>query len=618
MMHEHPMPFGTRILAGGDILFRLWAPSARRVELSLGHANIEELIPMAGAGDGWFEVSTGRTIVGSRYRFRIDGGNCVPDPASRFNPDDVHGASEVVDPREFQWDDTDWRGLPWDDVVIYELHVGTFTPEGTYRAALARLDYLAELGVTALELMPVGDFPGTRNWGYDGTLPFAPDSSYGRPEDLKALIQGAHSRGLMVFLDVVYNHFGPEGNYLHQYASQFFSPEHDTPWGAGLNFDGLESAKVRDFFVHNALYWLEEYRFDGLRLDAVHAIKDDSQPDFLTELARRVRSKVGSHRHVHLILENDGNAAHYLRQYRDTPSEGYTAQWNDDLHHALHVLLTGEVDGYYVDYAQRPVRYLARCLAQGFAYQGERSSYRDDAPRGEPSGDLPASAFVSFLQTHDQTGNRAFGERITSLAEPAHVRAALALVLLAPFPPLLFMGEEFACDSPFLFFCAFGVPFAASVADGRRREFARSGQFHDPALRLRIPDPNAPETFLRSKLDWDELNDMKHREWLDFYRGLLRLRRKEIVPLLPRLVAGRTKAELAGSCGLWVTWPLQEGGAVHLLANLGPDALRDAPSPQGRILWAEGEGIGTALKAQQLAPWSVVWLRDGHTGRGAS
>ncbi len=318
---------------------------------------------------------------GSCYRFRIDGGLRVSDPASRYNPADVHGPSQVIDPCEFDWEDEGWRGRPWSEAVIYELHVGTFTLAGTFAGVKDRLDYLVDLGVTAIELMPVADFPGARNWGYDGVLPFAPESSYGHPEELKDLVQTAHQKGLMVFLDVVYNHFGPEGNYLHIYTPQFFSKRHSTPWGAAINFDGPGSRVVRDFFIHNALYWLTEYHFDGLRLDAVHAILDGSDPDILLELAEAVHRGPGKERHLHLVLENDQNAAHYF-------DRGYRAQWNDDIHHALHVLLTGETDGYYQDYADRPVGYIGRCLTEGFAYQGEPSSYRGGVPRGELSRDL--------------------------------------------------------------------------------------------------------------------------------------------------------------------------------------------------------------------------------------
>src|SRR6202167_571226 len=398
MKRRHSMPFGAECEDDGSVRFRLWAPAARQVELSL--AGDSKRIGLDRRNNDWFELNTMEAKPGSQYYFRIDDAHEVPDPASRFHPQDVQGPSEVVAPHAFEWHDHAWRGRPWEEAVIYELHVGAFTASGTFSAACERLDYLAELGITAIELMPVADFPGKRNWGYDGVLPFAPDSAYGRPEDLKALIQSAHDRGLMVFLDVVYNHFGPEGNYLNSYAPQFFTDRHKTPWGDAINFDGFESRTVRDFFINNALYWLTEYQVDGLRLDAVHAIIDDSTPHILTELADAVRSSVEPDRHVHLILENDYNQARYLQRTERCPVQGYNAQWNDDIHHALHVLIIGERDGYYVDYSERPLDQLGRCLSQGFAYQGESSLHRNGEYRGEPPAGGPLTDFISFLQNH--------------------------------------------------------------------------------------------------------------------------------------------------------------------------------------------------------------------------
>jgi maltooligosyltrehalose trehalohydrolase len=308
------MPFGAEVLEDGGVRFRLWAPAMQSVDLCLVRETAERCLAMTGTGDGWLERVTHDAGPGSLYHYRIDGDRQVPDRASRFQPRDVHGPSQVVNPVSFDWDDEAWQGRPWEEAVVYELHVGTFSPEGTFRGVAERLDYLADLGITAIELMPVADFPGERNWGYDGVLPFARDATYGGSADLKALVQAAHRKGLMVFLDVVYNHFGPKGNYLHRYAPRFFTERHQTPWGDGINFDGEGSRVVRDFFIHNALYWLEEYRFDGLRLDAVHAIADDSEPDILTELAQTVHTGPGKERQIHLVLENDHNAAHYLER----------------------------------------------------------------------------------------------------------------------------------------------------------------------------------------------------------------------------------------------------------------------------------------------------------------
>jgi maltooligosyltrehalose trehalohydrolase len=604
---QHDMPFGTALTPAG-VRFRLWAPGAERVELVLGDDDGERCFLMNPLPGGWFELTITAATIGTRYRFRLAGLD-VPDPASRWNPDDVHGPSRVVDPAGFAWTDDAWRGRPWAEAVIYELHVGTYTPEGTFNALRQKLDYLADLGITALEIMPVADFPGRRNWGYDGVLPFAPDASYGPPEDFKALIQEAHGKGLMVFLDVVYNHFGPEGNYLHVYAKPFFSHRHHTPWGAAINFDdGDEARTVREFFIHNALFWLEEYRLDGLRLDAVHAIADDSRPDILEELAERVRSGPGRERHIHLILENDDNAARYLRRSPEGVPRLYDAQWNDDFHHALHVLLTRETDGYYADYAEAPLAHLGRALAEGFTYQGEASGFREGRPRGEPSGDLPPTAFVPFLQNHDQVGNRAFGERLTRLTEPRALRAAMTLLLLAPSPPLLFMGEEFASETPFRYFCDFEPELAVAVTDGRRGEFARFERFASKDAREAIPDPCDPRSFLDSKLDWDELRSPRQAEWLWFCRHLLALRHKEIIPRLPRLAAGRARFEVLAGRGLRVVWPIRGGGALTLLANFGAAPIEGMARPEGRPLESSEPDGGAAVAAGVLPAWQVAWF----------
>lgn len=611
MRRRHSMPFGADCLPHGGVHFQLWAPGARQVELCLEQADGEQRLPMTAGDGGWYRRICDQTeaAVGSRYRYRIDGALRVPDPASRFQPEDVHGPSQVIDPHSWQWEDQAWRGRPWEEAVIYELHVGAFSSEGSFAALGRRLDYLRELGVTAIELMPVADFPGARNWGYDGVLPFAPDSRYGRPEALKAFIQAAHQKGLMVLLDVVYNHFGPEGNYLHLYAPQFFTERHHTPWGAAINFDGQQSETVRQFFIHNALYWLEEYHLDGLRLDAVHAIIDDSSPDILQQLAEAVAQGPGQTRQVHLILENDHNAAHYLQREADGRPRHYVAQWNDDIHHALHTLLTGETDGYYADYADLPAWHLGRCLAEGFAYQGEASAYRDGAARGEPSRDLPPTAFVSFLQNHDQVGNRAFGERITALAEEQAVQAAVAVLLLAPSPPLLFMGEEFASRQGFEFFCDFGAELATAVTEGRRREFARFARFTDPAVRETIPDPTTPAAFERSRLDWDSLLEPAHRDWHARYSALLALRHRHIIPRLRGMTGGAGAFRLLGETGLRVEWQLEDGARLHLLANLGeaPVPFIDESLPAGSPLYAHPPALAGELAAHRLPPWSVGW-----------
>ncbi|HYH22468.1 MAG TPA: malto-oligosyltrehalose trehalohydrolase [Azospirillum sp.] len=595
----HAMPFGAQVLPDGTVRFRLWAPAAGRVSLLLDDVGVP--LPMLSAPDGWYEWSTAQAHAGTRYRFILENGQEVPDPAARYQPDDVHGFSEVIDPTVYRWSDTAWRGRPWHETILYELHVGTFTPEGTFRAAIGRLDDLVELGVTAIELMPVSAFPGTRNWGYDGVLPFAPDGVYGRPEDMKALVDAAHQRGLMVFLDVVYNHFGPEGNYLNAYACPFFTDRHKTPWGAAINVDGVDSRNVRDFFIHNALYWIEEFHLDGLRFDAVHAIIDDSDHPFLEELAERVQALIGGRRHVHLVLENDANQARFLARSPDKTPRWHTAQWADDLHHGLHTAATGEAGGYYVDYAGAADK-LGRALAEGFAFQGETTAFRGE-PRGEPSAHLPPTAFVSFLQNHDQIGNRAFGERITRIAPPDAIRAAAAVYLLAPQVPMLFMGEEWASTRPFPFFCDFAPELAQAVRRGRREEFADFPEFQDPQARARIPDPTAPDTFESAKLDWDRRSEPPHAEWLAWYRRAIKTRRREIVPHLDGTPGGTGRYEVTGRSGLAARWRLGDGSRLHLRANLSDTPAPGLTGAPGRILWTEGDGIRDGA----LAPWSVIW-----------
>jgi malto-oligosyltrehalose trehalohydrolase len=600
------MPFGAEVLSDGSVRFRLWAPSAKTVSLCLENPGADRF-PLFPVENGWFERIASQARAGSLYRFQVDNHAEVPDPASRFQPHDVHGPSLVVDPSAFPWDDNSWRGRRWEEAILYELHIGTFTPEGTLAAAEQKLDHLRDLGVTAVELLPVADFPGQRNWGYDGVLPFAPDSSYGSPQDLKRFVQAAHARGLMAFLDVVYNHFGPEGNYLHLYAPQFFTNRHSTPWGEAINFDGPESRVVRDFFIHNALYWLEEYRFDGLRLDAVHAIVDDATPDFLTELAQTVRERFGTLRFVHLVVENVDNTTPYLSRAPTGRARLYDAQWNDDIHHALHVLLTGESDGYYADYFSDPTSHLCRSLAEGFAYQGEYSAFHGEK-RGERSNHLPPTAFVSFLQNHDQVGNRAFGERITELARPQAVKTAMEILLLAPEPPLLFMGEEFGATTPFLFFSDFQGELADAVTQGRRSEFAHFAKFGSPDARESIPDPNAKSTYLKSKLDWGSLRERVHSDWLGLYRELLSLRQSKIVPQLGGFVATRRDTSTGSKRWVSVDWIFTRGATLELRANLGGESVMIAAQNAETPLYSSTPEAAAGIRRGSLPPWSVVWF----------
>ena len=584
------MPFGAQLLAAGGTRFRLWAPSVVRAELRLAEDRLAEArtYPMHAAAGGWHEVTAPEAAAGTRYQFllHLDDGSSwsVPDPASRSNPDGVHATSSVVDPRAYAWRETAWRGRAWAGTVLYELHVGTFTAAGTFAAAAAQLPELAALGITGLQLMPLAAFPGARNWGYDGVLPFAPAACYGTPDELKALVDTAHGLGLMVLLDVVYNHFGPDGNYLHAYCPEFFNPAQRTPWGAAINFDGPSSRTVRDYFVHNALYWTTEYCLDGLRLDAVHAFRDSSRPDVVCEIAEALQAGPGRERHVHLVLENNRNEARYLaRDVAGRPLHA-TAQWDDDVHHALHVLLSGEVDGYYADYAD-PLARLGRALAEGFAYQGEPSAFRDRS-RGEPSAHLPPDAFVGFLQNHDMVGNRAFGGRIDSFADPRFLGAAYACLLLTPLVPMLFMGEEFAASTPFLFFCDFGPELAAAVAAGRRREFQRFAAFGGEGAIALIPEPNAATTFEASKLRWAERLQSPHRDRLALVRELLALRKRRLAPHLAGLRHGGRHRVEGGV--LQVAWDLADGSAWRLLAHFGPEVLETAQAPAGEVIFSSG------------------------------
>lgn len=589
------MPFGAEILADG-VRFRLWAPGHAAIGLKL--EDTKPLHPMTALGAGWHELRLPGAGHGTRYRFVLPGGMEVPDPASRFQPEDVHGPSEVVDPAAHAWACPEWGGRAWEELVLYELHVGAFTPEGTFRAAAERLDFLRDLGVNAIELMPVADFPGRWNWGYDGVLLFAPDASYGRPEDFKSFIDAAHARGISVILDVVYNHFGPDGNYLPSYAP-LFTRSHHTPWGAAVNYDQEGSDGVRRLVAENAAYWIGEYHLDGLRLDAVHAMIDDSPRHVLEDIAAAA-IRAGGDRPIHLVLENEGNEASRLARDHAGRTVQFTAQWADDIHHVLHAAASGERAGYYADYAGHTDR-LGRALAQGFAFQGEMMPYLG-RPRGEPSAHLPPQAFVSFIQNHDQVGNRALGERLGAVAPAPAVRAVAAIYLLAPPIPMLFMGEEWGAAEPFPFFCDLGPDLANAVREGRRAEFARFPAFQDPAQQERIPDPTAPETFLSAKLRWEDAESGAHGAWLDWYRRVLAVRFAEIIPRLAGRAGHGGHYQILGDRAVRIDWRLGDGSRLALVANLKADALSFVAQPPGAILWSEGSsGQG------ELGPWSVVW-----------
>jgi maltooligosyltrehalose trehalohydrolase len=582
--------FGARLTANGAS-FRLWAPAAKRVDLLL-----EKSHAMRRAEDGWFSADVPGVKAGARYKFRIDDAIDVPDPASAFQPDDVSGPSEVIDHAGYQWRASHWRGRPWHEAVVTEAHVRTFTLEGTYRAMIGKLDHLVASGITALVLLPLADFAGSRNWGYDGVLWYAPDSSYGRPDDLKALIDEAHLRGLMVFLDVVYNHFGPEGNYLGRYAPSFFT-EAQTPWGSAIDYRVRE---VRAFAIENALYWLREYRFDGLRLDAVNTIVETGEIPILHDLsvaAGKLAAETG--RHIHLVLENSDNRASVLDPTQDPSLGKYRGQWNDDYHHAWHVLLTGEAQGYYGDYQRSPINDLARALVSGFVYQGEVSAFWGGKRRGEPSGKLAPTTFINFLQNHDQIGNRAFGDRLESIADPKAIEAALAITLLAPMTPMLFMGEEWGSQAPFPFFCDFKGDLADAVRKGRRSEYAWAyAKYGDE-----IPDPLAKSTFQSAILDWDSCHEAPGKKRLALVQNLLAIRRREIVPRLAGASFGDAHAADDGL--LTAHWRMGDGATLQLAANLSNSEIaRAASAASGTSIWGGEAG-------DVMPPWSVFWRIGG-------
>jgi malto-oligosyltrehalose trehalohydrolase len=548
---------------------------------------------MRSRGDGWHELSVKDAGPGTRYRFVLPDGTRVPDPASRFAPFGVHGPSEVIDPDSFRWSDTGWRGRRWAEAVLYELHVGTFTPQGTFCAAAEKLDHLRDLGVTAIELMCVCAFAGQRSWGYDGVQIYAPDATYGRPEDLKAFVDAAHARGIMVILDVVYNHFGPEGNYIPRYFPQVFSSAHKTMWGPGLNFDGPGCREVREFIVENALYWTGEFHFDGLRLDASHAMIDTSPRHILNEISERVHAAAAG-RQLHLILENEQTITRLLKRGADGCAP-YTAQWNHAVDHIIGLAMTGDCDPADQN-RRRETEELACSLAEGFV-SGDLSCAPEDRIA------VPPTAFISFTQTHDLVGNRPFGERIDRLAPPEAVRAIVAICLLLPQIPMLFMGEEWAAATPFPFFSDFGGPLAEAVRRGRAEQIARTSHIDQEAIR-RAPDPQAESTFLSAKLRWEELAEPAHAAQLDWYTRLLGVRRERILPLLDGLTERCGQARVYGGGQFECEWTVKPHGRLLLRANLSTaasDAFA-APAP-GEVFWLEG----SEAKGGGLGPWSVRW-----------
>ncbi len=529
--------------------FEVWAPGATQVDVVLCYRRVAMDGPDEG---GWFRAPAADTDVD--YAFSLDGGAPLPDPRSRWQPYGVHGPSRRVDHDAFAWTDADWGAPPLAEAVVYELHIGTFSAEATFDGAIAHLDHLVDLGVTAVEVMPVAEFPGRRGWGYDGVALWAPHSVYGGPDGFKRLIDACHARNLAVVLDVVYNHLGPDGNYLPQFGP-YFTDRYSTPWGEAVNYDGPDSDEVRAFVVDNACMWIRDYHLDGLRLDAVHAIVDISAVHVVEEIAasvHRLAATLG--RRAWVVAESDLNDPRVVR-VPDIGGWGCDSQWSDDFHHALHAVLTGERTGYYSDFGS--LAQLAKALEQAYVYDGCRSAHRR-RHHGRPPTGLDGGSFVGFLQNHDQVGNRATGERSSALMGTGRVKIAAALVLCAPFVPMLFQGEEWAASTPFQYFTDHGdADLGRAVSDGRRREFAAFGWEPDD-----VPDPQDPETFRRSRLDWDELGRSPHADVLAWHRELLRLRRE--VPAL----AGNHFTDVEVRWDEGAGWLVVERGPLSVVCNL--------------------------------------------------
>ncbi|HEY0016743.1 MAG TPA: malto-oligosyltrehalose trehalohydrolase [Longimicrobium sp.] len=556
------LAFGANVVEGGTE-FRVWAPASRSVDVVLYGPDAEAVHPLGREEDGWFAAVVPGAGAGTRYRYRLDGADAYPDPASRSQPDGVHDPSEVVDPSPFRWTDEGWGGVPADELVIYEVHVGTATGAGTFDALVERLDEIAALGATAVEPMPIAEFPGHRNWGYDGVFLYAPESSYGGADGFRRFVDAAHARGLAVILDVVYNHLGPEGNYLHAVTGgQYFTDRHHTPWGDAIDY---ARRPVREFAIQNALHWAHEYHVDGLRMDATHAILDDSDPHLLQELSARVRESLPEGRHFVLIAEDERNERRVLLPQPE--GIGLDGVWADDIHHQLRRHTAGDHEAYFSDYTGS-VEDIVRTLRQGWFYEGQESQ-NHGAPRGTPADGLPPRAFVHCIQNHDQVGNRAFGDRLTESVSLPVYRAASALLLLSPYTPLLWMGQEWAATTPFQYFTDHPEELGKLVTEGRRKEFGKFSAFGDPAVRERIPDPQAPSTFESSRLRWDEAERPPHAGVRTLYRELLALRRTH--PALVRRDRERFAVAALGEHALALRRTGEDGRALLLVVSFqGP------------------------------------------------
>ena len=582
---------GAETLPGDGVHFRVWAPARREVAVAVDGGTVA--LAREGGSDaaGYFSGIAPRAHAGARYSFRLDGDDkAYPDPASRFQPEGPHGPSEVVDARGFAWTDPDWRGVPPDRRVIYEMHVGTFTPEGTYAAAAQQLPALAGLGVTVIEMMPLAEFPGRFGWGYDGVDLWAPSHLYGRPDDLRRFVAAAHAAGIGVILDVVYNHLGPDGNYLGAFSDTYFTDRYENEWGRAINFDGEGSAPVRQFYTENAGYWIDEFHFDGLRLDATQAIRDSSSEHVMSALGRRVRQAAGA-RASFIVAENEPQHTRLVRA-PEAGGIGIDALWNDDFHHAACVALSGRSEAYYSDYRGTPQE-LISAARWGYLYQGQRYRWQKKG-RGTPALDLPASAFVCFLENHDQVANSGAGRRLHQLTSAAELRAMTALLLLQPATPMLFQGQEFASSAPFLYFADHDPELSAKVAEGRRQFLAQFPSLANPEIERRLADPSDTHTFARCKLDLAQRDDGAHAETYTLHRDLLRLRRE--TPAFQQQRADRMHGAVLSSAAFMLRFLCAEGDRV-LLVNLGADLeLEPAPHP----LLAPPEGAG----------WRLAWSSE--------
>jgi maltooligosyltrehalose trehalohydrolase len=604
----------------GEALFRVWAPQARAVEVVFEDASQPSLALKRDA-DGYFNGATSARV--SLYKYRVDGTGPWPDPCSRFQPQGVHGPSLIVDPAAFKWSDAQWRGVQLPGQIIYELHIGTFTPEGTFDAAIGKLRYLRELGVTMIEVMPVAECPGRWNWGYDGVQLFAPYHVYGDPDALKRFVDRAHAIGLAVILDVVYNHLGPDGNYLKCFSPHYFSTRHHTEWGEALNLDGDHARGTRDFILGNARYWLSEFHLDGLRLDATQSIFDDSRPNILEELARTAREAA----HPRSIVVISENEPQHAQQLLPTSQGGFglDAMWNDDFHHAAKVALTGTRDGYFGDYTGRAQEFIS-CVRRGFLYQGQYYPWQKK-PRGQAAPGLPAWTSIVFLQNHDQVGNTFHGDRVHANAAPGRYRALMALTLLGPQTPMLFMGQEFAASARFMFFADHHEELAALVHKGRREFLSQFRAYEDEATQQLVPAPHDEATFVDSKLDWNEAKD--HAEVLAFHRDLLQLRACD--PVISQQDVTKIDGATLSEHAFVLRWFDDEHGDRLLVVNLDRELPLAAPSEPllaptygatWQLLWSSedprygGYGVAMPVGDAGLGEWrlpaqSAVLLVEG-------